>query len=163
MRTITSLLHRAYAPLAARGMRYLASHQDESVTRERLTAEGSEGFVAEFGGRIVGTVTLCSPRDGAAVHWYRLPGVFTFEQFAVDPDYQGQGIGALLIGRVENRAVELGAIEIACDTSEHATELIATYTRRGYREVARTEWEVTNYVSVVLSRSLGGTRHAGHP
>jgi hypothetical protein len=32
---LTELLHRAYAPLASRGMRYLARHQDADVTRRR--------------------------------------------------------------------------------------------------------------------------------
>jgi hypothetical protein len=33
---LTDLLHRAYAPLAAKGLRYIASHQSEVITRERM-------------------------------------------------------------------------------------------------------------------------------
>lgn len=33
---ITALLHRSYAPLAEKGMRYLASHQNSEKTLERL-------------------------------------------------------------------------------------------------------------------------------
>lgn len=30
---LTALLHRAYAPLLAQGLRYVATHQDETTTR----------------------------------------------------------------------------------------------------------------------------------
>ena len=33
---LTHLLHRAYARLAAMGLRYMATHQSEQVTRERI-------------------------------------------------------------------------------------------------------------------------------
>src|SRR5215831_11449727 len=35
---ITKMLHEAYAPLAASGMRFVASHQDADVTRRRMAA-----------------------------------------------------------------------------------------------------------------------------
>ncbi len=158
LRALTALLHRAYAPLAHRGMRYLASHQSESVTRERITADGAEGFLAVLHGRPVGTVTLRPPQPDSDVPWYARPDVCTFEQLAVDPDFQGRGIGARLLGHVEARAIEHGAAELACDTSERAAELIDTYTRRGYRVVARTNWDVTNYQSVILSCALRSER-----
>jgi len=148
------MLHRAYAPLASKGMRYLASHQDESMTRRRLTEHGAEGFVALLDTRVVGTITLCQPRADHEIEWYARPEVRTFEQFGVDPDHQGLGIGARLMDMVEAQAAAQGAAEIACDTSEHATDLIAMYIRRGYRQVASTSWDVTNYTSVVLSRIL---------
>lgn len=154
LNSLTQLLHKAYAPLAEQGMRYLASHQDESMTQQRLTENGAEGFVAVLDGRVVGTITLKPPQMGSDIAWYARHDVFAFEQFAVDPDLQGQGIGARLLDHVEARAAELGAAEIACDTSEHAVDLISTYTRRGYRVVSHADWDVTNYRSVVLSRSL---------
>lgn len=135
-------------------MRYLASHQDEGMTVRRLTEFGAQGFVAVLGGRVVGTITLCMPRDDAEIEWYTRPEVRTFEQFAVDPDHQGLGIGSRLLDTVESRALAQGAREISCDTSEHAAELIAMYTRRGYRRVGTASWDVTNYTSVVLSRRL---------
>ena len=53
---ITELLHEAYAPLAAKGFRYLATHQDDATTARRL--QGGMSFVSEVDGRIVGTITL---------------------------------------------------------------------------------------------------------
>lgn len=147
---LTSMLHEAYAPLAARGLRYLATHQPPSKTLERL-CEG-ESYLALLGDDLIGTVTLYREKFQSTCEYYRRPGVFSFGQFAIRSASQGCGYGAKLMGIVEERARELGASELALDTSEHAAELIATYQRRGYKIVSHTQWDVTNYRSVIMSR-----------
>ena len=149
---LTELLHRAYAPLAAAGMRYLASHQDAEVTARR--AASGECYVAVCAGRVVGTVTLGPPGGGQGAPYYERPGVCAFQQFAVEPEFQRLGVGARLMDTIEARAAELGAAEIALDTSENAHDLISRYERRGYRIVTRVDWDVTNYVSVVMAKRL---------
>ena len=156
---LTALLHRAYAALAARGLRYVASHQSVEVTRRRV-AHG-ECWVAERAGRVVGTVTLSAPgtpvRDEAP-RLYARPDVAHFAQFGIEPELQRHGIGSLLMTRVEARARELGAREIALDTSEHARDLIAWYVARGYRPAGRHDWRPhVNYESVLLSKRLADT------
>ena len=64
---ITELMHRAYAPLAARGMNFTAATQSVATTQQRI-AEG-QCFVAEHRGRIVGTVTVCGPYDLQSAPW----------------------------------------------------------------------------------------------
>jgi GNAT superfamily N-acetyltransferase len=150
--SLTAMLHEAYAPLAARGMRYLATHQPPAKTLERLS-EG-DSYLAFFDSEPVATVTLYREKPQSTCEYYRRPGVFSFGQFAVRREFQGRGYGAKLMELVENRARDLGARELALDTSEHATELIATYRRRGYDLVSHTQWDVTNYRSVILSRLL---------
>ncbi len=154
---ITDLLHRAYAPLAAQGMAYLATHQGADVTRDRC-ARG-ETWLAVEGERIVGTITLEPPP--AQVHptaggdFYDQPGIAHFGQFAVDPALKGEGLGGRLMDRIESRAAALGACELALDTSVHAHGLIAMYERRGYRLVDTIDWRpAVNYPSVVLSKAL---------
>jgi DNA-binding winged helix-turn-helix (wHTH) protein len=44
--------------------------------------------------------------------------------------------------------------ELALDTAETADDLIAFYTRRGYRFVDHVRWDAVNYRSVVLSKRL---------
>lgn len=154
---LTAMLHRAYAPLAQQGMRYLASHQDDATTLDRLTNKNALAFIATHNSRMVGTITLCQPNPDSPIEWYARSDVMSFEQFAVEPGYQGAGIGSRLLEAVESRAGTLGAIELACDTSEHATDLVGLYQRRGYRQVGATDWDITNYQSVVLSRSLKTT------
>ena len=46
---LTEMLHRAYAPLAALGLRYSATHQSPEVTRRRL--DKGYSLVAEVEGR----------------------------------------------------------------------------------------------------------------
>jgi GNAT superfamily N-acetyltransferase len=59
-----------------------------------------------------------------------------------------------MMSMIEERAKELGAHEIALDTSEHADDLIKMYEKRGYKHVSHVQWGETNYRSVVLSKVL---------
>lgn len=153
---ITELLHAAYAELAAMGFQYVATRQDDPVTKKRL--ERGESFVARDdggGGRIVGTINLCPPGISAHTPWYSRPGVAFFGQFGVLPRCQRGGVGSMLLDAVEARALQLGATELACDTAEGATHLIEMYGRRGFRFIEYADWEVTNYRSVILSKHIG--------
>lgn len=150
---LTSLLHRAYAPLAARGLRYVASHQTETTTRDRISR--GECWVADLDGAAVGTVTWYRTTPDSDCGHYRRTDVAHFGQYAVEPHLQGRGIGAALLGQVERRAAEEGFAHLACDTAEPATDLIALYERRGFRRVGTVRWESVNYRSVVLSKPLG--------
>ena len=149
---LTRLLHRAYAGLSRRGLRYVASHQDEDTTRRRIA--GGECLVATLGDRLVGTVTFVPKERTGPCEWYERPDVASCQQLAVDTGLQGAGVGSLLVELVEERAWVTGAREVALDTSEQADDLIGWYRRRGYRFVQEAEWEVTNYRSVVLSKRL---------
>jgi GNAT superfamily N-acetyltransferase len=149
---ITRLLHEAYAPLAAAGMRYVASHQDVATTRRR-TAKG-ETFVAIRDDAVVGIITLAGANATHGSPWYERPDVASFGQFAVLPALQRQGIGSRLMDIVEARAREKGVMELALDTSEHAEALIAMYMMRGYRFIEYAKWDSVNYRSVILSKRL---------
>jgi GNAT superfamily N-acetyltransferase len=150
---LTDLLHRAYARLAETGLHFVATHQDSSITRERI--QNAECYVAEIDGRIVGTIVFRDcPRTGSS-DWYDLPDVASFGQFAVEPSLQGAGIGLALLRKVEDRARESGAAEIALDTAEPAKHLIDFYERHGYRIVEHVNWgDVVNYPSVIMSKRL---------
>jgi GNAT superfamily N-acetyltransferase len=150
---ITRLLHEAYAPLAAMGLRYTATHQGDDVTLRRL----QRGFpwVAEQDGKIVATVTLYpTAGPGSACRWYRQPGVFSFGQFAVHPDLQRRGIGEKLVGMLEREALARGGRELALDTAEPAHHLRRWYEKLGYRFIEFADWSTTNYHSVILSKQL---------
>lgn len=149
---ITALLHAAYAPLAERGFRYLASHQDDSITLQRLKAGWA--YVGTLSGQIVATITLRVSEADSPCEWYQEPSVFIFGQFAVHPTFQRLGIGERLIQRMEHEAIVRGATELALDTSEGATHLWDWYSRLGYRFIQHVSWRDTNYRSVVLSKSL---------
>ncbi|MCQ4161598.1 GNAT family N-acetyltransferase [Roseomonas sp. GC11] len=150
---LTRLLHRAYAPLAAMGLRFMATHQSEAVTRER--AETGECWVAvDAAGALVGTLLFKDAARTGGTPWLDRPEVAGFGQFAVAPEWQGTGLGARLMEIAERRARETGAREIALDTAEPAAHLIALYHRRGYRLVGHAQWAHTNYRSVIMSKAL---------
>ena len=150
---ITRLLHEAYAPLARMGLRYTATHQDDEVTLSRL--QRGIPFVGELDGDIVATVTLY-PTSGpnSSCAWYREPGVFSFGQFAVRPDFQRHGLGRHMIGMLENETITRGGRELALDTAEPAHHLREWYAKLGYRFIEFADWSSTNYRSVILSKSL---------
>lgn len=59
---ITALLHRAYADLAIRGLKYHATWQDDETTRKRL--QKGVPFVATINETLVGTLRFtCRQRE----------------------------------------------------------------------------------------------------
>lgn len=56
--------------------------------------------------------------------------------------------------KVELHAHELGVKELALDTCEDAAHLIKYYESRGYRFIEHVKWDLVNYRSVVMSKSL---------
>lgn len=149
---ITSLLHRAYGPLAAQGLRYLASHQDDQTTLERLTSGAS--FVAIKDNAIAGTITVYRPYPEAEVPLYRQPGVNHFGQFAVEPNLQGSGLGRRLYLTIEDHCRSNNVKTLALDTAETATHLIDLYARWGFEIVDHVQWDITNYRSVIMAKDL---------
>ena len=159
---LTSLLRRAYAPLAAQGMNFTAATQSAEHTRKRA-AEG-QCFVAECGGagggEIVGTATVCGPYEvesapwTAEVPWFRDRDTAHFHQFAVDPQMQGQGVGQRLVAACEDWARKNGYRRMALDTAEPATALRALYRRMGYGDVGQVQWQGKQYRSVIMQKSI---------
>jgi len=149
---LTELLHLGYKKLADMGLRFVATYQDVEKTCQRV----SEGacWVATSGTRLVGTITFHPPARTSGCPWYDRPEVASFGQFTVHPEMQGTGIGSEMMALVERLAREAGAQELALDTAEPAEHLIRYYKKRGYRFIEHVQWDVTNYRSVILSKSL---------
>lgn len=149
---LANLIHRAYRQLADLGFRYWGTHQTVEDTKKRIS--NRECYIILNEGKIIGTILLTSPDKKTGHPWYDRDDVSTFHQFAVDPDYQKRGYGSKLLDIIEQRAAELGATELACDTAEGATHLIDIYLKRGYRHVGWADWDITNYRSVILSKTI---------
>ena len=148
---LTELLHRAYNATMDAGVVFYASHQSEEITRERV--EAGACFVGVADSKIVATITTYHGKN-AQCEWYRDPGVWFFGQFAVEPELQKSGIGRKMIDVVEEYVRLHNAIELALDTAENATNLIAYYTKRGFRQVGRVKWDDVDHHSIVLSKKL---------
>lgn len=150
---LTRLLHRAYASLAAMGLHYVATDQDDATTQKRA-GEG-ECYVALWDGALAGTIVFCDAARTRGCAWYDRPDVSSIHQFAVDPAVQGQGIGDALLHHAESRAAETGAAHVALDTARPARHLIAKYERRGYCIVEDVKWGLPcNYESVIMSKAI---------
>lgn len=150
---LTVFLHRAYRPLADRGMRFLATYQDEKTTLERT--QNGECYLAFLSNALAGTATLYPENQTKGSPWYDRPDVASFGQFAVEPAFQGRGLGSHILAFIEARARARGTAELALDTAEPATTLIAFYAARGYRLIENVQWEMANYRSVIMSKTLG--------
>lgn len=149
---LTDLLHRAYARLGAMGLNYTAVDQPPEVTAQRI--QGGHCLVAELGRAIVGTLVVRPTAQGGDCAHYQRAGVAALVQFAVEPGLQGQGVGRALLAAAEAWALAQGYRELAMDTAEPATHLLAQYQRWGYRPVGQVQWPGKRYRSVVLSRPL---------
>ena len=151
---LTSLLHRAYARLAAMGLNYTAADQSPEVTTKRI--HGGLCFVAELDAELVGTIVVRPTYSESHCVYFTKPGVACAQQFAVAPEHQGKGIGRMLLGYAEQWARQADFTELAMDTAEQADHLLELYRRLGYREVGQVRWPGKVYQSVVLSKSLIG-------
>lgn len=149
---ITGMLHRAYKQHADRGIKALAAFQPEEVTRRRIA--GGDCYVAMYMGRIVGTILYRGPGQLSGTPWFERPDVATFSQFAVEPEFQGRGIGSSLVSLIESRAAQSGVSELALSTPEPAVWLVRMYERHGYRIVERVNWAETNYTSLIMSKAV---------
>ena len=158
--SLTGLIRRAYKALADMGFNYTGTYQDDEITRKRII--GSECYVLVENDHIVGTILLYPPplQWGPVGSWYARPNIACCGQFAVEPNLQRSGRGSRLMEVVEQRAGELGATELALDTSEGATHLIRFYTNRGYRFIEHIHHEGKNYRSAVFSKTLVKNRSA---
>ncbi|MFE4977089.1 GNAT family N-acetyltransferase [Kitasatospora sp. NPDC056651] len=151
VRELTSLLHRAYAGHAAAGRAFFASYQSVRDTAGRIGR--GECWLALVGTEVMGTVTVAAPYT--VPEGYPAPaGMGSFWQLAVDPAYQGTGLGQRLLTLAEERITALGATKVVIDTSTEAAELVGWYRSRGYVPVGTWRWDVTNYESVVLLKDL---------
>jgi len=158
---LTELLHRAFSPLAAMGLNCTCVDQSVETTMRRIAV--GECHAAFCDGRLVGTVTLEMPRHDAEVAWYCQPDVASLHQFAVEPAFQGTGLGTSMLEFAEDWACRRGCAELALHTPQPARQLVQFYANHGYRSVDSVHSHGKNYCSVVLSKTLGAPSRVRSP
>jgi len=169
---ITRLLHRAYRPQVEMGLAPLAGRQGDDITADRAAHSEcwlatiprepaapipgtTEPVPAAWGPeRVVGVILFEEVEQATFPPFFLKPHVAHFAQFGVDPDVQGLGIGRLLLDKVESRARENGAVELACSMAEPDRKLFDFYARRGFRLIEHWQWPYTNYRSCIISKAL---------
>ena len=151
MARLTRLIHAAYAPHAAEGLRFWGTHQTKEETARRFAS--GHALVAELDSEYVGTVIARPPQPESPLFLYRHPDVWSISQLAVSPQFKGRGLGRKLHDAAEALTLANGAAVLALDTATPAHALIAMYGAWGYRVVGSHDWRPhTNYLSTVMSR-----------
>jgi len=121
---VRALVERAYGMYVQRiGRRPAPMDADYEALIGR-----AQVVLAELDGAPVGVLVLV-PR----------PGHLLLENIAVDPAFQGRGVGRQLMQLAEQRAVQAGLPEVRLYTNQLMTENLAWYPALGYREVSRGE------------------------
>ena len=83
-------------------------------------------WITEEGGTMVAVLVLIPEKD-----------ILLIDNIAVDPSYQGRGLGRRLMAFGESEARRQGLSSLRLITTEKMTEHIAFYARLGYRENGR--------------------------
>jgi GNAT superfamily N-acetyltransferase len=158
---VTEMLHRAFAPMAALGANCQCVDQSASTTRERMSR--GDCLVAVADRRIVGTLTLETCDPASSVAHYRRPGVASLHQFAVDPLYQGAGVGGSMLKVATMWAHMRQFAELALDTPALALDVRAYYAHQGFRLIGGARLAGRAYDSVIMSKPivLETRTHAG--
>ncbi|MCV2369832.1 GNAT family N-acetyltransferase [Roseateles oligotrophus] len=155
---LTALLHKAYASLGAQGWNFTGVDQSVEVTAKRVAT--GHCLVALQGGAMVGTVMVRGPyRPGVDAWyldtpWYTRADTAILSQFAVDPQCQGQGLGARLMQAAEAWGRAQGMAYVALDTARPAEHLQRRYAASGYRAMCEIQWEGKTYASVLMVKTL---------
>jgi GNAT superfamily N-acetyltransferase len=119
---VTACIHNAFGHYVERiGRRPGPMFMDyESEIRDHQV------FVVEENGQLVGALVLCTKEEG-----------FLLDVIAVEPHWQGRGVGRLLLEFAEAEAQRQGYKSIYLYTHEKMTENQLLYSKIGYVEYDR--------------------------
>jgi GNAT superfamily N-acetyltransferase len=151
---LTQLLNTAYKKWRDAGFNYLAATQTAHTTKKRI--QNAQCFILKDKGLLIASVTYYKPlsKTNSEHHLYLQPGVATYGQLAVHPNFQNKGIADAIIKFIEQLAKNDKAERIIIDTAENNTQLVNYYINKGYKIIDKTNWSTTNYTSVFLNKYL---------
>ena len=124
-----ALMHAAYAPVKALGIKFDAATADRAMALRHLQSHGVYALYADE--KMVSSVTVRYP-------WGPLPGPFGLPHigwFGAHPDYPGQQFGRQVLERVE-RAILIGQLRapaVSLGTATRHPWLQAMYLKRGFQ------------------------------
>lgn len=150
---LTDLLHRAYKPLADKGLNFIATHQSVEYTRNYFR-KGECYILVNPENKICGTIFYYLQTFHDAPEIFKDNDTVLFGKFAVEPELQKSGIGSKLMDFTESIAKSRGKKQMVLDTSENAGHLIKYYEKRGYKYIHHWQWPDVNYTSVVMLKQL---------
>jgi S-(2-succino)cysteine N-acetyltransferase len=121
------VIYKAYVTIRELELSWPAANADLQLVRDNIAT--NECYVLVLDGVIAATLTLSKDK---LVHWSTDDPFVKW--FAVDPVYQGQGIGSKLLTWVEETIIRdrLGSAALTLATAEKHPWLLAMYERKGY-------------------------------
>lgn len=149
IREIHDILARAFTPYCedytdeAYGTTVVPVHEID----RRLGDANKVVFVAEFQGKIVGTVAVDI-----------LPGSWYIQSMAVRPDVQRKGIGMVLIEEIEKCAREKGVGILSLECYEPLAKAIHLYEKCGFVRTGRSR----AYHGITIFEMQKELRSGGH-
>jgi putative acetyltransferase len=160
---------RPYVPGDARRCSDIFRASIEELAAEDYDADQREAWASAadnedaFAERLAGALTLIALIDGAAAGFASLKGGDVIDMLYVDPEFAGQGAGAVLVDALTKLAAARGAKRLTAEVSERAKPL---FERLGFtaekRNLVRVgdEW----LANTTMTKSLGAdstpqTRH----
>ncbi|WP_219835779.1 GNAT family N-acetyltransferase [Paenibacillus sp. R14(2021)] len=121
-----TITYDAYATIRELELHWPAANADLKLIQDNLS--GHDCYVLELDGDIKATVTLSKGNELKG-----LTDLPFLRWFAVDPAYQGRGLGGKLLDWVERTVAEqTGAPAVTLATAEKHPWLLTMYKRRGY-------------------------------
>ncbi|MBD9659828.1 MULTISPECIES: GNAT family N-acetyltransferase [Pantoea] len=150
--TYQALMHAAYAPTLALGIKFDAATADLAKTLRHLQSHGVYALYADD--VMVSSVTVRYP-------WGPLPGPFGLPHigwFGAHPDYPGQQFGRQVQDRLEQEILlgQLRAPAVSLGTATNHPWLIEMYKKRGFQLMHTTDLgkgHITQYMKKVLDES----------
>jgi len=149
---LTDLLRRAFKSNGQHPYMYATAEQSEETTR--LQIKCGDCWVAELDGRLIGFGLVCPPSPDVRRRWYR-PRLSRLSAhlrlLSVHPDFQGVGIGTMLLDRCEQSAMKMGALELT-GISPVGSRQLSLYKRRGYRLFRYASFSKINFHCVIFGK-----------
>lgn len=144
-----ALMHAAYAPVKALGIKFDAATADRAMALRHLQSHGVYALYADE--KMVSSVTVRYP-------WGPLPGPFGLPHigwFGAHPGYPGQQFGRQVLERVEQAILidQLRAPAVSLGTATSHPWLQAMYLKRGFQPMHTRDLgkgHITLYMKKVL-------------
>lgn len=114
---------------------YAAELTDIDSRAERL-------YVAEVDGQVAGSVNIAIP--GSSLAEVANTHELEFRMLAVDPNFQGRGIGRALVQHILDYARNQHATSVAITTMHSMTAAQAMYTAMGFQRAPHRDWNLYN-------------------